>query len=55
MAGGVMMAFPATNLEQLLNQIGQAPAENERVSLDEIVEAVGKRAFGPLLLGPVIN
>jgi hypothetical protein len=38
------------NLQQLLDRIGDADHEDERVKLDAIVEKVGRRSFGPLLL-----
>jgi hypothetical protein len=38
------------NLQQLLDRIGDAEPEGERVKLDAIVEEVGRRSFGPLLL-----
>ncbi len=44
------MAQELTNLEQLLDRIDKAANDRERVSLDAIVEAVGNRSFGPLLL-----
>jgi hypothetical protein len=40
-----------TTLEQLLDTLGDAPPEDEdSVSVDDIVSAVGRRSFGPLLL-----
>jgi hypothetical protein len=39
-----------TNLEQLLDLIGEAPPEEGGVSLDAILDMVGRRSFGPLLL-----
>lgn len=39
-----------TNLEQLLDRVGQAAEGGGQVSLDEIVEVVGRRSFGPILL-----
>ena len=39
-----------TNLEELLDRIAEAADDRERVSLGAIVEAVGSRSFGPLLL-----
>jgi hypothetical protein len=38
------------NLEHMLDQIEQAPTEEDQVSLGAIVQAVGTRSFGPLLL-----
>jgi hypothetical protein len=39
-----------TNLEQLLDRIADAARDHDQVSLDGIVESVGRRSFGPLLL-----
>ena len=39
-----------TNLEQLLDLIGEAPTDEGGVSLDAILDMVGRRSFGPLLL-----
>jgi hypothetical protein len=39
-----------TSLDQLLDQIGEAAKTEGRVSLGSILEAVGRRSFGPLLL-----
>jgi len=39
-----------TDLEQLLDLIEVAAHERERISLDAILDAVGRRSFGPLLL-----
>ena len=39
-----------TNLEQLLDRLGEAGHGDERVSLGAILEVVGRRSFGPLLL-----
>jgi hypothetical protein len=38
------------NLEQLLTRIASAAEGHQQVSLGMIVEAVGRRSFGPLLL-----
>ncbi len=38
------------NLEELLELIGKTAAEKERISLAEILDAVGRRSFGPVLL-----
>ena len=51
-----VMAEPQTreephDLEQLLDRLSEAGAEAEgKISLEEAVEAVGRRSFGPLLL-----
>jgi hypothetical protein len=39
-----------SNLEQLLDRIGEAPEDEGRVSLDAILDVVGRRSFGPVLL-----
>jgi hypothetical protein len=39
-----------TNLEQLLDVIGDAAKEQERIALGKIMESIGTRSFGPLLL-----
>lgn len=38
------------NLEQMLERIGQAVRNKEIITLGEVIEAVGSRSFGPLLL-----
>lgn len=38
------------NLEQLLDRIGDAARDTEQVSLARILNEVGRRSFGPLLL-----
>jgi hypothetical protein len=39
-----------TNLEQLLDRVSEAAHDGDRVSLGAILEVVGRRSFGPLLL-----
>ena len=39
-----------TNLEQLLGRIGETAQGSDQVSLGAILEVVGRRSFGPLLL-----
>jgi len=39
-----------TNLQQMLDRIEESASHHKRVSLGTIVEAVGSRSFGPLLL-----
>jgi hypothetical protein len=39
-----------TNLQQMLDRIEESAKDEERASLGHIVEAVGSRSFGPLLL-----
>lgn len=38
------------SLEDLLDRIADAEAKTERVSIGDILDAVGRRSFGPLLL-----
>lgn len=38
------------NLEELLERIREAPDDEGQVSLDAILDVVGRRSFGPLLL-----
>lgn len=38
------------NLAQLLDRIGETAREGDRVSLAKILEVVGRRSYGPLLL-----
>jgi len=46
-----MMTQKSTNITQLLDQIKKAADENEsQVSLDKILDTVGRRTFGPFLL-----
>ena len=44
------MAQELTNLEQMLDLIDKAAKGQDRVSLELIIKAVGRRSFGPLLL-----
>jgi len=44
------MTQEITNLEQMLDRIGESADSKGRVSLGTIVESVGDRSFGPLLL-----
>lgn len=39
-----------TTLDQMLERIARAPWGNDRVSLDDVLNAVGRRSFGPVLL-----
>ncbi len=43
------MAKELKNLEHLIDRIGEAAADSDRVTLGMIMEAVGSRSFGPLL------
>ena len=44
------MAREITNLQEMLDRINQSADDEGRVSLGQIVESVGDRSFGPLLL-----
>lgn len=44
------MADEPQNLEQLLEDLCQAGKEEEEVTLDEVLDEIGHRSFGPLLL-----
>ena len=44
------MARAPETLEQLLDNIADAARERDRITLQQVVEAVGYRSFGPLLL-----
>ena len=41
---------PVTNLEQLLDKLGHAPDGGPEVTIGRVVQTVGRRSFGPLLL-----
>lgn len=43
------MILDNPNLQQLLDQIGRASNERQRVTLGQVVDSVGRRSFGPLL------
>ncbi len=43
-------AEPPTNLEELLDRFARAAEESDPVSLDRVMDEVGRRSFGPLLL-----
>lgn len=45
-----MAANETANLEELFDQIGKAAPGEDRVSLSHMLEAFGRRSFGPLLL-----
>lgn len=44
------MSREPTNLEQLLDRIGEAAEGQDRVAIVAILEAIGRRSFGPQLL-----
>jgi len=44
------MAEKLTNLEQLLDRLDEAREGQESVSFGRLMETIGKRSFGPLLL-----
>lgn len=39
-----------TNLEQLVDVIKKTAAEHDRITVEMLLEAVGRRSFGPILL-----
>jgi len=39
-----------TNMQQLLDQIRESASGSERVSVDDILNGVGERSFGPVVL-----
>ncbi len=44
------MDEPLTNLEQLLDKMEEAAEDHEQVSLGVVLESIGTRSLGPLLL-----
>lgn len=44
------MNQPLQNLEQLLDRIGELTRHNDQVSIGMVVESIGSRSFGPLLM-----
>jgi hypothetical protein len=44
------MSEEINNLEDLLDRIAESAADQDQITLKDIVEAVGRRSFGPLLL-----
>lgn len=44
------MAEKLTNLEQLLDRLDEAGEGQEEVSMGHLMDTIGKRSFGPLLL-----
>lgn len=44
------MNQPLQSLEQLLDRIGELLRDHERVSIAMVVESIGSRSFGPLLM-----
>ncbi|SFU98276.1 exopolysaccharide biosynthesis protein [Halomonas korlensis] len=44
------MNQPLQDLEQLLDRIGELTRDNDQVSIGMVVESVGSRSFGPLLM-----
>ncbi|SDT88814.1 exopolysaccharide biosynthesis protein [Halopseudomonas salegens] len=44
------MKQPLQNLEQLLDHIGELARDNDRVSIAMVVESIGSRSFGPMLM-----
>lgn len=44
------MADKVTNLEQLLDRLDEAREGQQSVSMSDLMDAIGRRSFGPLLL-----
>lgn len=44
------MNQPLQNLEQLLERVNELAHHNNRVSIEMVVESIGSRSFGPLLM-----
>ncbi|MEQ9461244.1 MAG: exopolysaccharide biosynthesis protein [Phycisphaeraceae bacterium] len=42
------------DLEDLLNDINQQVSDNKTISIDDLLDAIGSRAFGPLLAVPAL-
>jgi hypothetical protein len=43
-------AVAITNLEQLLERLGEAEADDGRVTIEAMLDEIGHRSFGPLIL-----
>jgi hypothetical protein len=41
---------PVTNLQGLIHRLDELSDENEQITLGKVIEAVGRRSFGPVLL-----
>ncbi len=44
------MSGRASSIEQLLDQIDEVRENESSISLDEVLDAIGRRSFGPLLI-----
>lgn len=44
------MNQPLQNLEQLLDRVGTLARQHDRVSIEMVIESIGSRSFGPLLM-----
>ncbi|CAN0555805.1 unnamed protein product [Ectocarpus sp. 12 AP-2014] len=44
------MNQPLHNLEQLLDRVGELTRQNERVSIEMVIESIGSHSFEPLLI-----
>jgi hypothetical protein len=44
------MSSKATSLTELLDQIEEAADDEDEVSLDSVMDAIGRRSFGPMLV-----
>lgn len=50
MLGSMPDRRPPRNLEELLDRLEEAANQHRKVSLDRVMDEVGRRSFGPLLL-----
>jgi hypothetical protein len=41
---------PVTNLQGLTHRLDELSDENENIAFGKVIEAVGRRSFGPVLL-----
>ncbi len=44
------MCGKASSIEELIDQIDEARESGSSISLDEVLDAIGRRSFGPLLI-----
>ncbi|MCW4148474.1 exopolysaccharide biosynthesis protein [Halomonas sp. 18H] len=44
------MTQPLQSLEQLIDRVSQSTHDNDQVSVGMVVESIGRRSFGPLLM-----
>ena len=44
------MSSPTLSFEQLLEELAESSGEGDQVTVEELLDAVGRRAYGPILL-----